>query len=31
MYEFGGQRYNRTLADKIEGVDIAMIMQTEEY
>ena len=23
MYEFGGQRYNRTLADKIEGVDIA--------
>lgn len=22
MYEFGGQRYNRTLADKVEGVDI---------
>lgn len=22
MYEFGGQSYNRTLADKVEGVDI---------
>ena len=22
MYEFGGQRYNRTLADKVESVDI---------
>lgn len=22
MYEFGGQRYNRTLADKVEGADL---------